>query len=191
MTEENEGEEINATRDVSDYLLMAYCIESDLPIFAVCRGEQMMGIVSGCTFIQDIPNDYAAQGATYADTHRMPPEAENRDYARHDVEIIDTASKLYAIVGSDTLANVSSWHHQNVEGVEGTNLAVTARTIADGVELIEAIERTDKTFCVGVQFHPENDCILTLVYETPELSLCDYDVCMKFFETLVEYAAAE
>ena len=54
--EKNEGEEINATRDISDYMLMAYCLEKDVPTFAVCRGEQVMSIVSGCTFIQDIPN---------------------------------------------------------------------------------------------------------------------------------------
>lgn len=29
--------EINATRDVSDYTLMAYCIEKDIPVFAVCH----------------------------------------------------------------------------------------------------------------------------------------------------------
>lgn len=188
-TEENEDEGINATRDVSDYLLMAYCFEKDLPTFAVCRGEQMMGIASGCTFTQDIPNYYASLGVTYGDTHRMPPDAENRTYARHDVEIIDPESKLYAIVGADTLANVSSWHHQCIAGIEGTSLKVTARTIADGVEIIEGIERTDKTYCVGVQFHPENDCALTLVDKTPEKALCDYDICLNFFKTLVEYAA--
>ena len=191
MTEDNEGEAINATRDVSDYLLMGYCIENDVPTFAVCRGEQMMGIVSGCTFTQDIPNYYAAKGAAYADTHRMPADAENRDYARHDIEIIDKDSKLYAIAGADTLANVSSWHHQCIESIEGTNLTVTARTIADGVEIIEGIERKDKTFCVGVQFHPENDCILTIVYDTPDKSLCDYDTCLGFFKALVDAAAAK
>lgn len=44
---------------------MAYCLEKDVPTFAVCRGEQVMSIVSGCTFIQDIPNYYKEQGATY------------------------------------------------------------------------------------------------------------------------------
>ena len=43
--EANLGEEINAARDVSDYTLMAYCIDHNIPVFAVCRGEQMMGIV--------------------------------------------------------------------------------------------------------------------------------------------------
>lgn len=44
--EANGGEEINATRDISDYTLMAYCIDNDVPTFAACRGMQMMSIVS-------------------------------------------------------------------------------------------------------------------------------------------------
>ena len=56
--EENMGEGINATRDISDYTLMSYCVQKDIPAFAVCRGEQMMGIVHGVTFIQDLPVYY-------------------------------------------------------------------------------------------------------------------------------------
>ena len=187
--EKNEGEEINATRDISDYMLMAYCLEKDVPTFAVCRGEQVMSIVSGCTFIQDIPNYYKEQGATYNDSHRMPVGAPDRTYARHDVVINKDASKwLYKIVGSTELKNVSSWHHQAVRGVEGTNLTVVSTATIDGVEIIEAVERQDKTFCLGVQFHPENDCKFVLYTKTPEKALCDYETCLNFFEMLVEYA---
>ncbi len=187
QTEENEGEAINATRDISDYLLIAYCIDQDIPTLCVCRAEQMLGIVSGVTFIQAIPDYYESLGAEYDDTHRMPADAEDRDYARHDVDILDTDSLLYAIVGSDTLENVSSWHHQAIESADtATNLKVTASTTANGVEIVEGIERTDCTFVIGVQFHPENDCAHYVVdgEETP----CDIDVCMNFFETLVLYA---
>ena len=187
VPEANEGEAINATRDISDYTLMDYCIENDIPSLAACRGEQMMGIVSGCTFNQDIPNYYEAEGKTYNDTHRMPVGVPNRDYARHDVEIAKDSKWLYDIVGSTTLENVSSWHHQAVMDVAGTNLTVVASTEADGIEIIEALERQDKTFCLGVQFHPENDCGLVLVDGVA--APCDYDTCLQFFETLVAYAA--
>lgn len=170
-------------------MLMAYCLEKDVPTFAVCRGEQVMSIVSGCTFIQDIPNYYKEQGATYNDSHRMPVGAPDRTYARHDVVINKDASKwLYKIVGSTELKNVSSWHHQAVGGVEGTNLTVVSTATIDGVEIIEAVERQDKTFCLGVQFHPENDCKFVLYTKTPEKALCDYETCLNFFEMLVEYA---
>ena len=185
--EANHGEEINATRDISDYTLMAYCIQQDIPSFAACRGMQMMSIVSGADFIQDIPDYYAAQGAEYNDLHRMPADAPNRDYARHDVDIIDKDSLLYDVVNADVLKNVSSWHHQAVKSVEGTGLTVTAKTTLNGVDIIEAVENKDKTFCVGVQFHPENDCSLVL-YQGKEAP-CDFDTCLTFFENLVAYAS--
>ena len=187
--EANEGEEINATRDISDYTLMAYCIEEDVPTLAACRGMQVMSIVSGAGFIQDIPNYYAQQGAEYNDLHRMPADAPNRDYARHDVDIIDQNSWLYDIVNADTLENVSSWHHQAVGSVEGTDLTVVAKTTYNGVDIIEGVEIQDNTFCLGVQFHPENDCKLAVYDGKPEAALCDLDTCMTFFETLVGYAA--
>ena len=166
---------------------MAYCIQQDIPSFAACRGMQMMSIVSGADFIQDIPDYFAAQGAEYNDLHRMPADAPNRDYARHDVDIIDKDSLLYDVVNADVLKNVSSWHHQAVKSVEGTGLTVTAKTTLNGVDIIEAVENKDKTFCVGVQFHPENDCSLVL-YQGKEAP-CDFDTCLTFFENLVAYAS--
>ena len=56
------------------------------------------------------------------------------------------------------------------------------------MEIIEAVERQDKTFCLGVQFHPENDCKFVLYTKTPEKALCDYETCLNFFKMLVEYA---
>ena len=187
--EANGGEEINATRDISDYTLMAYCLDNDVPTLAACRGMQMMSIISGADFIQEIPDYYAEQGAEYSDLHRMPAGTPNRDYARHSVDIIDKESWLYDIVNADTLDNVSSWHHQAVRSVEGTDLTVVAQTVDNGVTIIEAVENQNNTFCLGVQFHPENDCKLAVYDNNPAAALCDVDVCMTFFENLVAYAA--
>jgi putative glutamine amidotransferase len=49
---------------------------------------------------------------------------------------------------------VNSRHHQAVKGL-GRDLTVTA-VAPDGI--IEAIERPASSFCVGVQWHPENFC---------------------------------
>ncbi len=186
MPELNNGEEINATRDISDYLLMGYCLDNDIPLFGACRGEQVLGIVSGCQFLQDIPNYYASMGAAYDDCHRMPPGTPNRTYARHDVELVGTDSIFYGIVGADTLENVSSWHHQAVIGVDGTDLTVVSKTVAEGLTIIEGIERPDKTFCLGLQFHPENDVVMML---NGEEEICNFEICLGVFEALVAAAA--
>ncbi len=184
--EANLGEEINAARDVSDYTLMAYCIDHDIPVFAVCRGEQMMGIVHGAEFLQDIASYYQLLGADYGNEHRMLPGTPNRTYARHDVEVLDKGSHLYEIVKADTIKNVSSWHHQALFNLEGTGLKETARATYNGVEIIEGIENPSKTYMVGVQFHPENDVKLAMVEHksTP----ADAELMLNFFKNFVKYA---
>lgn len=187
--EENKGEEINAARDISDYTLMSYCITKDIPVLAVCRGEQMMGIVSGVTFIQDIPTYYAEKGAAYDDLHRMPAGTPNRTYAHHDVEIFPIPSHLYEIVGDTKLEKVSSWHHQAIGSLTGTPLVQTAQTIDNGVDIVEGIENPYKTFCVGVQFHPENDLVEVEQNGKDPAGFCNTATCLRFFKALVKAAS--
>lgn len=147
----------NPSRDVSDYLLLEYCIDNDIPTLCICRGAQMLAVVSGAELIQDIPTYYAQQGAEYSHTHRYDksnPDAE-RDYISHDVAVTAKNSLLHKAVGALTIEKCPSWHHQGIGSLEGTNAIVTATTTADGVEIVEALERTDARFVIGVQYHPE------------------------------------
>lgn len=147
----------NPSRDVSDYLLLEYCIDNDIPTLCICRGAQMLAVVSGAELIQDIPTYYAQQGAEYSHTHRYDksnPDAE-RDYISHDVAVTAENSLLHKAVGALTIEKCPSWHHQAIGSLEGTNAIVTATTTADGVEIVEALERTDARFVIGVQYHPE------------------------------------
>ena len=150
------GDVCNATRDVSEYLTMAYCLDHDIPVLGLCRGMQMLAVVSGASMIQDLGTFYASQGMEYNNLHRsVRDENGNRHYTPHDVQVIDHSSLLYSIAQDDVIENVPSWHHQVVGSVDGTQLKVSGITMTHGVSIIEAIERTDKTFALGVQFHPE------------------------------------
>jgi gamma-glutamyl-gamma-aminobutyrate hydrolase PuuD len=73
--------------------------------------------------------------------------------------------------------------------VNGTDLIQTAKTVVGGVEILEGLENPKKTFCVGVQFHPENDCNLAIAQGKPEKALCNVDTCLNFFKELVKYAS--
>lgn len=147
----------NPTRDVSDYLLLQYCIEKDIPTLCICRGAQMLGVVSGAPLIQDIPTLYASMGQTYNYMHRYDksdPDAE-KDYVAHAVEITGEESLIGSIMKRKTIEKTPSWHHQAIGSLEGTNLVMTGRSVANGIEIAEVIERTDKKFIIGVQYHPE------------------------------------
>ncbi len=152
------AEGFSAQRDISDYLLMTYCLDHDIPILAICRGMQMMSIVSGAEMIQDLAVYMKGLGEDYGFEHRSKPDASGayHDFAFHNVAVTDRDSILYRLTGTDTVSRVPSWHHQAVKSVEGTPLVVTGLSATGGkTEIIEAVERPDKTFALGLQYHPE------------------------------------
>ena len=183
-----EGEDYSAERDVSDFLLMSYCLEHDIPLMAICRGMQVLSVVSGAEMEQDIPTWFAEQGLEYQNEHRqLPDEQGNRDFTATDIQI-DTDSILYSIVQKDSLDNCPCWHHQVVRSVEGTRLDVAAHTVTEGVEMIETVERTDKTYAIGVQFHPEISITKVLDGEANASDYLDYDTALLLFERLKQEA---
>jgi len=88
-------------------------------------------------------------------------------------------------VGSTTISNVPSWHHQAVKSVENTPLSVTGITMTQGLPIIEAVERSDKSFIVGLQFHPEAAIVKNMDNAANKDKFMDYDTSMKFFQKLV------
>ncbi len=111
-----------------DFLLVRNALDINLPILGVCYGLQLINVSLGGSLIQDISN------------HRT---------GMHNV-CIDKTSKLYKILGQETI-EVNSSHHQAIKSL-GNKLRVSA-VADDGI--IEAIESTDNTYVVGVQWHPE------------------------------------
>jgi len=137
-------------RDDFEIALIAASRARSLPIFAICRGIQVLNVACGGTLVQDIPSQM--HGAL---NHSLEvPPHQSYDLA-HEVWIEKGSllSKLLSdrLNGADECA-VNSRHHQAVKNV-AKGFTVTA-TAPDGV--IEAIEDPASPFCLGVQWHPEN-----------------------------------
>jgi putative glutamine amidotransferase len=133
-------------RDAFEIALARAAIAADVPLFAICRGMQVLNVAMGGTLIQDIPTEVAG-----ALTHSI---REPRFHIAHEVWV-SKESKLWTIM-ADKLEGeslqVNSRHHQAVKRV-APGFEVTA-TAPDGV--IEAMERPASRFCLAVQWHPEN-----------------------------------
>ena len=137
---------MNKERDVSDFAILQEAIDEDMPVLCTCRGLQLLNVLSGGSLVQDIPTSEEFKDTQDQIMHRDPAQ---EDFTYHELTI-EEDSLLAKIVG-DTTLKANSWHHQGVKDL-GENLKVTA-TSEDG--MIEGIERTDCSYVVGVQFHPE------------------------------------
>lgn len=136
-----ETEPADDERDRREAVLIAEALERDLPVLAICRGMQILNVAHGGTLIQHLE-----------DVARHRQRTRNRNLTAHAIEIVP-ANELARIAGSKLRRDVNSRHHQSIARV-GEGLVVSARDPWDGV--IEAIERPDRRFVVGVQWHPEN-----------------------------------
>ncbi len=135
-----------AGRDEYEIELVRLATEADLPLFAICRGIQVLNVARGGTLVQHLPEEVA--GGVDHNVH------ETRMTIAHDVWV--TAGSLLDRLMRETEEDdgfpVNSRHHQAPRTL-GTGLVTTA-TAPDGV--IEAIEDASKRFILGVQWHPEN-----------------------------------
>jgi putative glutamine amidotransferase len=133
-------------RDDYEIALVRAATDAGLPIFAICRGMQVLNVALGGTLIQDIPS--MVNGAQ---PHAVP---EPRFAIAHEVWVAK-GSRLATLMAEkmdgDT-CQVNSRHHQAVKTV-APGWEVTG-TAPDGV--IEAIEQSGPVFRLAVQWHPEN-----------------------------------
>ena len=187
-----EADGYDARRDVSDYMLMAWLLERDtLPVLCICRGMQMLSVVSGASMIQDIPSFLESQDKVYHYEHRQQLiDGTISDFAKHDVVVLDSNSLIGRIVGIDTIYNVPSWHHQAVLSVESTPLRITAVTPTEGFDIIESLERTDKRFFLGIQFHPEVAVQKHVLHSANAADYMPYDEAILYFLALKQQASA-
>jgi putative glutamine amidotransferase len=140
-------EDAEPGRDEFEIDLARRALASDVPLLAICRGSQVLNVAAGGTLVQDIPT-----GVDSELPHRV---AEPKNADCHDISIVRgsrLANALGETVAASCSCRVSSRHHQSVARL-GAGLVASA-TAADGV--IEGIEAPACSFCLGVQWHPEN-----------------------------------
>jgi putative glutamine amidotransferase len=129
-------------RDEYETEMIRRAIEQDVPMLAICRGVQILNVALGGSLIQDIRTERPD-----AINHRI---TDPKWAIAHEVMVAED-SRLREILGS-ARRQVNSRHHQAIKAVAPT-LRVTA-VASDGI--VEAVELPGATFCVGVQWHPEN-----------------------------------
>jgi putative glutamine amidotransferase len=133
-------------RDAVEIALLTHALSRGLPVFAVCRGIQILNVACGGTLYQDVT---AQVPAALKHDFFPTPEQPSRKFLAHDVTV-KPGSRLGHILG-EAVVPVNSMHHQAIKDL-APNLAPTAYA-PDGI--IEGVEAADGRYLVAVQWHPE------------------------------------
>ncbi len=133
-------------RDAVEIQLIQWAKEDQKPLFAVCRGIQIVNVALGGSLYQDVTKQVpTALRHDYFPTADQPA----RDYLAHPIDITNS-SRLADLLGG-TLVKVNSMHHQAIKQL-APGLTATAHA-PDGI--IEGVEGGNGQYLVAVQWHPE------------------------------------
>lgn len=134
-------------RDETELTLTRWAMADRKPLFAVCRGVQVMNVAAGGTVHQDLAAE--VPGSIKHD-YFPGPAGYTRDLLTHEVRIPED-TRLGRLLQIPSL-RVNSMHHQGIKRVaDGLRPNAFA---PDG--LVEGLESPNGHFLLGVQWHPES-----------------------------------
>jgi putative glutamine amidotransferase len=136
-------DEVSPARDELEIDLTRRAVADAVPLFAICRGIQVLNVALGGTLVQDLPSEWPD---ALPHSQKAP-----RTQPTHVVKVMGEGTHLDRVLGALEL-DVNSMHHQAIKQL-GEGLREVAWA-PDGV--VEGVEMPgDDRFVLGVQWHPE------------------------------------
>jgi putative glutamine amidotransferase len=132
-------QDVDPVRDRWEFDAIRKLMDRGQPIFAICKGMQVLNVAFGGTLKLDIPG------------HRAPEMKDN-----------DVQSLRYDRAAGHQFQKVNSSHHQAVERV-GQGFVVEGWCESDGI--IEQMRLSQYPFALAVQYHPERGTIYDALFE--------------------------
>ena len=124
-------------RDAWEFYYLPRALARRLPVFAICRGMQVLNVALGGTLHLDIPG--------HADLR------------------YDNVQPLAYVDGAKVkIPSVNSSHHQALDQL-GEGVELEARHAEDGT--IEQVHLLDYPFGLGVQYHPERHILYRSLFD--------------------------
>ena len=139
--------EVDMRRDQWETELINAARLAGRPLFAICRGHQMLNVARGGTLLQHLDEREPHRARRSAD-------GESIDSGWHDVDILP-GTRLAAILdrADGGTMRVNSLHHQAVTTDRVAPKLTVAATTRDGV--VESLVDARQPWAVSVQWHPE------------------------------------
>jgi putative glutamine amidotransferase len=124
-------------RDAWEFPILQQALRDRLPLFAICRGMQVLNVALGGTLHLHIPG--------------------------HDANKFDNIQPLdYEPDATVRIPRVNSSHHQALDRL-APGLRIEARHRGDNI--IEQVRLDDHPYALGVQYHPERDEIYRPLFD--------------------------
>lgn len=139
---------ISERRETCDRMICKLVQQRKMAVLGVGLGMQEMNVVYGGGIYQHLPEDF----------NKGFPHRDARGESHRHIVIMEKGSMMEDIYGDGEIC-VNSYHHQGIRKIApGFRAGALA---PDG--LVEAIEwKGEDWFCVGVQWHPQNDGNISL-----------------------------
>ena len=137
LTKQKRAQGYDPQRDNLERSLIQYALKHGIPLLGICRGAQLLNIVTGGSLHQRITEFYSE-------------EPHVRSLLPRKRVTLEEGTTLASLI-QDGTRFVNALHDQAMDQL-GEGMIVTAR---DGGGVVQAIEHTDYDFVLGVQWHPE------------------------------------
>lgn len=131
--------EPDRARDAWEFAMVPQALAQRLPLFAICRGVQVLNVALGGTLHLDIPN------------HNLP-----------ELKFKNVQALRYVEDAALQIPHVNSSHHQALDRL-GAGLEIEAWCAEDDV--VEQVHLRDYPFGLGVQYHPERDPLYRCLFD--------------------------
>ena len=140
------AEPVPPLKQDGDLALVRAALAADLPLLGICYGMQALALAGGGRLLQHLPDDRPGSQSHGGSHYAGAPGGAD---VEHPIRTVPE-SKLASVLDVGEVTVVSR-HHQAI-GDPGPEWVAAAH---DAEGLIEAVERTDRRFALGVQWHPE------------------------------------
>jgi putative glutamine amidotransferase len=158
---------IDNFRDSLELLLIDFAVNHNIPLLGICRGQQIINVALGGTLVPDIPTYFKSSTIN----HRLSVNQRHKINFTKGSWVYELTS-LPEYMGSELIFfnnnvtySVNSLHHQSID-LLSDKLKVSAQSSDGVIESIEWLNSENKSFLLGVQWHPE------LMTDFVSMSIC-------------------
>lgn len=146
---------IDNKRDTLEFALIKAAIKRKIPIFAICRGLQILNVALGGTLIADIPTQFQSN---------VVHQNQDKSDSYHNIKINNQTKfkEVFGFIPKNDIVN--SNHHQGIDKL-ANELEPLGKSEDGLIEIFTWKNTKTNPFMVAMQWHPER-----LYEKNPELS---------------------